>query len=351
MCRRRRYAIGPALACALLVACCGPVRAASALGTLPATFSGVLPCADCMGIHVQLNLLPEGAYVERTTYRRDGHDDSWYELGAWSLLSDGRTLLLTGGREGSAYWEVTATGALHKLDREGNRIDSNLPYELSRRARLESIEPRTKMQGMFRYLADAARFRECRSGLQWPVAMSEDYLALEKAYSAQRTAPGAELLVSLDGRVEQRPRREGGGTEPTLVVERFLRTSPGGQCEPREPQSGLENTRWRPTRIADRAVVVSAHEREPWFVLEPRTKRVTGSGGCNRLSGSYDTGEGTLRFGTLVSTQMNCPSMDTEAAFLAALGATRRYREFGRILELLDDRGRLLVRLEERNLE
>src|SRR5580765_7799207 len=348
---RRRYATGPALGCALLLACCGPAMAASALGSLPATFSGVLPCADCTGIQVQLNLLPESAYVQRMTYRRDAHDDSWYELGAWSLLSDGRTLLLTGDREGGAYWAVTATGALRKLDREGNRIDSNLPYELSRRPRLESIEPRAKMQGMFRYLADAARFRECRSGLQWPVAMSEDYLALEKAYGARRTAPGAELLVSLNGRVEQRPRREGSGTEPTLVVERFLLTLPGKQCEPREPQTGLERTRWRPTRIADRAVVVSAEQREPWFVLEPRTKRITGSGGCDRISASYEAGEGTLCFGTLVSTQMACPSMDTEAAFLAALGATRRYRVFGHILELLDEHGQLLVRLEERNLK
>jgi heat shock protein HslJ len=304
-----------------------------------------------MGIQYQVNLLPEGAYVQRTTYRRDAHDDSWYELGAWSLLSDGRTLLLMGGREGNAFWAVTATGALRKLDREGNPIDSNLPYELSRRARLESIEPRARMQGMFRYMADAARFRECRSGLQWPVAMSEDYLALEKAYSARRTAPGAELLVALDGRVEPRPRMEGKGTEPTLVVERFQRTLSGVQCEPRELKSGIESTRWRPTRIGDRAVVVSMNEREPWFVLEPGAKRVTGSGGCDRISGSYDRGEGTLRFGTLVSTQMTCPSKDTEAAFLAALGATRRYRVFGRLLELLDDHGRLLVRLEERNLK
>jgi copper homeostasis protein (lipoprotein) len=347
----RRYAIGTALGCALLVACGGPVLAASVLGSLPATFSGVLPCADCMGIQYQVNLLPEGAYVQRMTYRRDAHDDSWYELGAWSLLSDGRTLLLTGGREGNAYWAVTATGALRKLDREGNPIGSNLPYELARRARLEPIEPRARMRGMFRYQADAARFRECRSGLTWPVAMSEDYLALEKAYSARRTAPGAELLVSLDGRVEPRPRLEGNGTEPTLVVERFLRTLPGKPCEPREPQSGIESTRWRPTRIADRAVVVAADEHEPWLVLAPRTKRVSGSGGCDRIAGSYETGEGRLRFGTLVSTPTTCPSMDTEAAFLAALGATRRYRVFGRILELLDDHGQLLVRLEERNLK
>jgi putative lipoprotein len=58
----------------------------------------------------------------------------------------------------------------------------------------------------------------------------------------------------------------------------------------------------------------------------------------------------TLRFGPLSVTQKACLSMTTEHAFLRALRATRRYRLRGRVLELLDDRGKFLVRLEERNL-
>jgi copper homeostasis protein (lipoprotein) len=331
--------------------CCVPSSAASALGTLPATFTGVLPCADCMGIRYQINLLPEGAYLQRMTYRRDGHDDSYDELGAWSLLSDGRTLMLDGGRDGNAFWAVTATGTLRKLDLEGNPIDSNLPYELARRSGVESLEPRLLLRGMFRYTADAARFRDCRSGLEWPVAMAEDYLALERAYTEQRAPPGAGVLVSLDGRVEQRARADGRGTEPTLVVEKFVRAMAGEKCEAGRASSGIESSRWRPTRIGDRAVRVAANEHEPWIVLDPQTKRVSGSGGCNHLSGSYETSEGALRFGPLASTQSACPSLETETALLAALERVRRYRVFGRILELLDDRGGLLVRLEERNLK
>lgn len=37
----------------------------SALEALPATFAGLLPCADCVGIPCQINLLREGAYVQR----------------------------------------------------------------------------------------------------------------------------------------------------------------------------------------------------------------------------------------------------------------------------------------------
>ena len=62
------------------------------LGGLPATYLGVLPCADCEGIRHQINLLPGGAYMQRMTYFRDNRDESFYELGTWTLSRDGRTL-------------------------------------------------------------------------------------------------------------------------------------------------------------------------------------------------------------------------------------------------------------------
>src|SRR5262249_35002051 len=175
-----------------------------------------------------------------------------------------------------------------------------LPYELRRTPGLPPVEPRLRMQGMFRDQADAARFRDCRSNLSWPVAMSDDYRALEKAYGEHRSAPGAELLVLLEGRIERRLQAEGSGTQRTLVVERYLRGMPGDTCEPGGEQAGLANTRWRPLKIGERTVTVSGQEHEPWLALDAQAKRVTGSGGCNRFSGPYESGEGTLRFGPLM---------------------------------------------------
>jgi len=213
------------------------------------------------------------------------------------------------------------------------------------------MEPRVKLSGMFRYMADAARFRDCGSGLQWPVEMSGDYRTLERVYVARRAAPGAELLVSLQARIAPRARMDGDGAEPVLVVEKFVDAMPGRKCEERAPQADLENSRWRPVRIGDRSVTVSGQQREPWIVLEAGARRVTGSGGCNRISGSYEAGAGTLRFSPMISTKMACPSMDTETAFLRALNGTRRFRIQGRIMELMDNDGKTLVRLEERNLK
>ena len=121
-------------------------------------------------------------------------------------------------------------------------------------------------------------------------------------------------------------------------------------CKSVEPVD-IANSRWRPVRIGERAVEIPESGREPWIVLESREQRVTGSGGCNRLSGTYELGPGTLRFGPLVTTKMACPGEDNETPFLAALSDTRRYRAAGRTLELLDDSGLVLVVLEERNLE
>jgi copper homeostasis protein (lipoprotein) len=323
---------------------------AFALGALPARFTGLLPCADCAGIRYRIDLLPRGAYVQRMTYLRDDRDESFYQLGRWSLSADRRTLSLADGREAAARWRVVDSLSLQKLDAEGRPIASGLAYVLVRTADAAPIEPRLEMSGMFTHLADAARFQECRSGLVWPVAMSDGYPALEHAYSAQRAAPGAALLVSLRGRVEQRPKVKGAGSEPTLVVEAFLAAKPGETCARPAARAGLEDTRWRPIQLGDQAVAVAQGQSEPWIVLDSRSKQVSGSGGCNRFSGGYEAGEGTLRFGPMASTKVYCTPMDTETRFLQVLQATRGYRVSGRTLELLDEAGHRLAQLEERNL-
>ncbi len=54
--------------------------------------------------------------------------------------------------------------------------------------------------------------------------------------------------------------------------------------------------------------------------------RVSGSGGCNRYTGSYTYADGELAFGPLAGTKMMCPEavMDQEDRFHRALGAIER---------------------------
>jgi len=322
---------------------------ASPLGSLPATFTGTVPCADCSGIRYQVDLLPRSAFVQRMTYLRSGMDVSNYALGSWTLSADGRTLVLDGGRGNVAYWAIADARTLRKLDNQGQPIQSTLPYELRRTVGVPPVEPRLQMQGMFSSRADAPRFRECRSRLDWPVARTDDYPSLERAYGEKRASPGGPLLVKLEARVERRTGAGGEGTQATLVVERFVRVQPGDSCATESVQGELANTRWVPVRLGQRSI--TGLEHEPWFALEPRTKQVTGSGGCNKFTGSYASGEGTLTFGPLATTRMSCAGLETETAFLKALADTRRFRLAGRHLGLDDAHGVELVQLEERNLK
>lgn len=97
-----------------------------------------------------------------------------------------------------------------------------------------------RWRGDFVYFADAAVFTDCASGKRWPVAMTGDYLALERAYLQWRSAPQAPLLANIDGRLEVREPMEGPAREH-MVVDRFVSVQPGYTCES-----------WRPVPSATR---------------------------------------------------------------------------------------------------
>src|SRR5947207_11016344 len=78
----------------------------------------------------------------------------------------------------------------------------------------------------------------------------------------------------------------------------------------------LANNRWRPIRIGYENVIVPAGQHEPWIQLDPRQKRVTGSGGCNRISGTYQSGDSTLRFGALITTKLAKPRSEEHTSEL-----------------------------------
>ncbi|HJY78068.1 MAG TPA: META domain-containing protein [Burkholderiales bacterium] len=116
------------------------------------------------------------------------------------------------------------------------------------------------------------------------------------------------------------------------------------QTKPDEP---LENTYWRLDWLAGAAVSTAPGAREPHFVLHRDGRRVTGSGGCNRFTGSYDLSGERLSFGKMAGTMMACQeSMETERAFLQALGKAQTALVREQQLELLDAAGNTLARFE-----
>lgn len=325
-----------------------PGAGAPSIAGLPATFAGDLPCADCPAVRYHLNLWPDRVYFLRLTYReRPGTFD---DIGSWALSSDGRTIALRGGREVPELFSLVGANTLRKLDSEGREIQSGQNYDLARTASLEPIEPRLTMRGMYRYMADAGRFLECTTYREMRVAQEGDNAALESAYASARTQPNEQLIAGVEGRIVERPRIEGGGTEAVLVPEKFLRISPGESCGQRFATAELRNTYWKLTRLGETAVEVQQSEREPHLILQLEQDRVAGSTGCNRIIGTYRLETSSILFGPMATTRMACPGAAGvhEQPFLDALTAARRWSVRGEHLELSDETGNLLARFESR---
>jgi copper homeostasis protein (lipoprotein) len=324
---------------------------AGALGRLPATFVGDLPCADCPGMRHRLELFEDEAFYLRVSYLGKSESAGFDDVGTWAVAGDRRTLVLFGNREAPLQLAIRGADTLRKLDLAGRSITSSLNHDLKRVKSAPSLEPRLLMRGMYRYLADAGLFTECVTRRTWPVAQEKENAALESAYSRTRREPGEELLVSVEGQVATRASREGRGRQPTLVVERFAGVWPAETCGSRSSTEPLENTYWKLTRLGNTPVVPVAQPPEPHFVLSSDARRVSGSGGCNRLIGSYEVKGDQLTFGQMAGTMMACPDgMDTEKAFLNALSQAQKVKITRQHLELFDATGNLVARFEARHM-
>jgi len=127
------------------------------------------------------------------------------------------------------------------------------------------------------------------------------------------------------------------------------------EFEPIEPQSlttataSLENTYWKLTSLGD-VPVTAVSQQEPLFVLNSETHRVSGSGGCNRLTGRYELKDDQLTFSQLLTTMMGCvEGMDTEKAFLKALTEAKTWKMGGEELQLLNNAGNVMARFKARD--
>lgn len=255
---KRIFQFGHFLVLALWLAGCAALErspdAEAALGELPASYRGELPCADCAGIRYHLSLFPDGVYTLKTAYLGAGEGRRFHERGEWSLDADGRILTLAGGDQGPRQWRIDdGADSLEMLDLEGQAIDSTLDYRL------------------------------------------------------QRT--------------------------PTFVTET------------------LEDSYWKLIELDGEAVGVAEGGREPHLVFHGEQERLTGFGGCNRLTGGYQREGEALSIGRVAATRMACvPANDLEPRFLIMLENVAGYRLRADRLELLDASGAVMARFEVRHL-
>jgi putative lipoprotein len=114
-----------------------------------------------------------------------------------------------------------------------------------------------------------------------------------------------------------------------------------------EADRPLRGTHWKLVRLGESPVEELEEPRAPHLVLSADELQVSGSGGCNRVSGGFELDGDELRFGQLASTMMACESgMEQEQRFLRSLERVERYRIAGTHLELLDAEGAVVARFE-----
>lgn len=89
------------------------------------------------------------------------------------------------------------------------------------------------LSGEFTYMADAAMFRDCATGLRFPVAQTGDYLRTEREYTARSQGVGDPVHVRLRGHIDLMPSaEESQGLVLTLVIDSLLGFDDNQACNP-----------------------------------------------------------------------------------------------------------------------
>ena len=128
-------------------------------------------------------------------------------------------------------------------------------------------------------------------------------------------------------------------------VDLLLRSFSAGQGPPASltGKQSLESTYWRATELGSKATPTQDPRREAHLQFQAGG-RVSGSDGCNRLTGTVQRTGDRITFGQMAGTQMAClnPS-GTEGPFRDALKEATRFTITGDRLELFDTGGTRLA--------
>ena len=86
-------------------------------------------------------------------------------------------------------------------------------------------------------------------------------------------------------------------------------------------------------------------QREPHIVLAPDSKQLSGSGGCNRMFGTYELNGDAISFSGVGATRVACAPerMRNEDGFFTALKAAHSYRRDAERVTLFGRDGPMLV--------
>ena len=89
-------------------------------------------------------------------------------------------------------------------------------------------------------------------------------------------------------------------TLPLLLLAALFIGITGCQSQPANDKLTLENNYWKLVELHGKPVAVIDNQTEPHLILHADKQRVAGSGGCNRIMGSYTVHADTVQFLSLI---------------------------------------------------
>ena len=104
---------------------------------------------------------------------------------------------------------------------------------------------------------------------------------------------------------------------------------------------------WRLAEVKGNEVTLDSNaDKEAFLMLNAEDQSASGSGGCNRFAGTYTLADNKISFSQIAATRMACLFPNPETDFFEALESTDYYTTDGNRLELYNNKGILLARLE-----
>lgn len=325
---------------------------------------GTIPCADCPGIAYTLDLNPDSTYRERMVYQGRSATP-FVQSGTWGV-GNGRVQLK---KQGPGNNQFALDGdALVMLDGDGNRIESALAdaYRLRRKNPDEPEDNPSLWREKYERGVDfAAIGNEPFWSLEIDLEkMLEFRLLDEEDGSVLTPIPVAEKPESGEGTIYH-VQTVTGSLEIRLMKETCINTMTGREfpytvtvlkdgteykgCGMYLRDSRLEGS-WNLVELQGKTIKPKDFERnQPALSIDLAKGSVSGSAGCNRITGTLEPIGDRINFGPLAATRMSCPNMEVESQFLKILNnAELRYKVSEEWLELiLDGKGVMMFKRGE----
>lgn len=306
------------------------------------TFTGTIPCSDCIRVDITLNIRPDSMYQIRKTYQtNEGSAKVESQVGKWLYLPKDNLLIL-GKQEGllKTYF-IENKEILKFVEWEGTDSASQIQYELIRSDELDPFYDTVKLSGKFVIESGAGSLMECSTERSFRIRSGNDYSTLLQYYMNTPHSRGQPLLTSVFAKFVM---GEDGKSE--LIIEKFHKLIPERDCKGKKIKSSLTGTFWRLIEVDGLEVTKSDYVRVPYLRLNS-DRSFEAFGGCNQITGSYLVKGDLFKLNRTPSIRLACSlGLEVENKFIEALNSSSTFQLDGEILEIRDQNDRIRARLK-----